>query len=105
MVYGHRNDIHGYANSLSEFDKWLGSFLPKLKKDDMLIVTADHGCDPGDTGTDHTREYVPVLFYGEKIKPINLGVVNGFYNIAKTVADVLKVEYSTYSAGFKGDIL
>ena len=105
MVYGHRNDIHGYANSLSEFDKWLGSFLPKLKKDDMLIVTADHGCDPGDTGTDHTREYVPVLFYGEKIKPVNLGVVNGFYNIAKTVADVLKVEYSTYSVGFKGDIL
>ena len=105
MVYGHRNNTHGYANALSEFDKWLGSFLPKLKKDDMLIVTADHGCDPGDTGTDHTREYVPVLFYGEQIKPVNLGIVDGFYNIAKTVADALNVEYSTHGAGFKGDIL
>lgn len=105
MVYGHRNNIHGYANALSKFDKWLGPFLPKLKKDDMLIVTADHGCDPGDTGTDHTREYVPVLFYGEQIKPVNLGIVDGFYNIAKTVADALNVEYSTHGAGFKGDIL
>ena len=105
MVYGHRNNIDGYAAALSDFDGWLGSFLPKLKNDDMLIITADHGCDPGDISTDHTREYVPLLIYGKYVKPVNLGVIHGFYNIAKTVADALSVDYDTYGSGFKEAIL
>ncbi len=93
-MYGHRNDIDGYANALSEFDLWLNDFLPKLRKDDMLIITADHGCDPGTESTDHSRECVPLLIYGENIKTDNnLGILNGFAHIGATVADYLGVEY------------
>jgi len=93
-IYGHRNDIDGYANALSEFDLWLNDFLPKLRKDDMLIITADHGCDPGTESTDHSRECVPLLIYGENIKTNNnLGILNGFAHIGATVADYLGVEY------------
>ena len=93
-MYGHRNDIDGYANALSEFDLWLNDFLPKLRKDDMLIITADHGCDPGTESTDHSRECVPLLIYGENIKTDNnLGTLNGFAHIGATVADYLGVEY------------
>ncbi|MBQ5324470.1 MAG: phosphopentomutase, partial [Oscillospiraceae bacterium] len=93
-MYGHRNDIDGYANALSEFDLWLNDFLPKMRKDDMLIITADHGCDPGTESTDHSRECVPLLIYGENIKTDNnLGILNGFAHIGATVADYLGVEY------------
>jgi len=93
-MYGHRNDIDGYANALSEFDLWLNDFLPKMRKDDMLIITADHGCDPGTESTDHSRECVPLLIYGENIKTDNnLGTLNGFAHIGATVADYLGVEY------------
>ena len=67
MLYGHRNNAAGYADALNEFDRWLGGFLPQLGKEDVLLITADHGCDPGDVSTDHTREYVPLLIVGEGI--------------------------------------
>lgn len=93
MLYGHRNDVDGYAAALSEFDGWLGSFLPLLREDDILIITADHGCDPAYTvSTDHSREYVPLIIYGKKITPVNLGTKSGFCNIGKTVCDYLGVE-------------
>lgn len=91
-LYGHRNNIDGYAKALSEFDEWLGKFILKLQDDDCLIITADHGCDPGDISTDHTREYTPLLIYGDKITPQNLGTLSGFDHIASTVLDMLDID-------------
>ena len=93
MRYGHRNDIDGYARALTDFDRWLADFLPRLRPDDLLIITADHGCDPGFPGTDHSREYVPVIFYGARIVPGCLGTLNTFSDIAATVTDLLDVPY------------
>ncbi len=90
MVYGHRRDVDGYAKALSEFDKWLNTFITKLGDDDAVIITADHGCDPSFLGTDHTREYVPFVLYGKAIKPENLGTIKGFDFISKTVVNLLK---------------
>lgn len=90
MVYGHRRDCHGYAKALSEFDNWLGDFIQKMTPDDALIITADHGCDPTFKGTDHTREYVPFILYGKNIKPGNLGTIDGYTHIAKTIKSLLK---------------
>lgn len=95
MLYGHRNDAAGYAEALNEFDGFLTRFLPLLGDDDALIITADHGCDPGDISTDHTREYIPYLAYGKKIKSENLGVLSGFDFIAKTVCNLLGVKFVT----------
>ncbi|MBQ5782910.1 MAG: phosphopentomutase, partial [Oscillospiraceae bacterium] len=93
-VYGHRNDVDGYANALSEFDRWLDDFIPKLREDDVLIITADHGCDPGTPSTDHSRECVPLLIFGKNIKENNnLGILGSFAHIGATVADYLGVEY------------
>lgn len=93
MLYGHRNDVDGYAAALSEFDEWLDDFLPLLRDEDMLIITADHGCDPAYTvSTDHSREYVPLLIYGKNIKNVNLGTKEGFCTIGKTVCDYLSVD-------------
>lgn len=93
MLYGHRNDAVGYTKALNEFDRFLPKLLPKLGEDDALIITADHGCDPGDISTDHTREYIPYLAYGEKVTPGDLGVLYGFDNIARVVCDWLKVKF------------
>ncbi len=90
--YGHRQDISGYARAMSEFDAWLGGFLPKLGGDDCLIITADHGCDPGDSSTDHTREYVPVLLYKNGIQAVNFGTLNGFFHVGEAVKKLLKRE-------------
>lgn len=87
MKYGHRRDVQGYANAISEFDKWLDEFLPNLKNDDLLIITADHGCDPAFKGTDHTREQVPLLMYAKNIKPENLGTIKGYNYISKVILD------------------
>ena len=93
MLYGHRNDVDGYAAAISEFDKWLDELLPMLKADDLLIITADHGCDPAYTvSTDHSREHVPLLVYGKNVSPVNLGTKSGFCTIGKTVCDYLGVE-------------
>ncbi len=75
MVYGHRNDVDGYAAALSAFDEWLPSFLSLLQKDDVILITADHGCDPAYPGTDHTREMVPLIVYGEGVVPENRGTL------------------------------
>ncbi|MBR5294149.1 MAG: phosphopentomutase [Oscillospiraceae bacterium] len=106
MVFGHRRNIDGYANALSEFDAWLGDFLPKLREDDILMITADHGCDPAYTATtDHTREYVPLIVAGPKVKPVNLGTRVGFCDIAATVAELLNVELETEGVSFAGEII
>ena len=106
MQFGHRRDIDGYANALSEFDSWLGQFLPKLGKDDVVMITADHGCDPAYTATtDHTREYVPLLVLGQQIKPVNLGTRKSFADIAATVAELLNVQLDTPGTSFAKEIL
>ncbi len=87
MKYGHRRDVDGYANAISEFDAWLEEFIPKMQNNDLLIITADHGCDPGFKGTDHTREQVPLLMYSNDIKPENLGTIKGYDYISKVVLD------------------
>ena len=105
MLYGHRNDVDGYANALTEFDRWLEVFLPKLREDDVLMITADHGCDPGYTcSTDHSREYIPLLVYGAHIRPKNLGTLTGFSRIGKTVLDWLDVENEIAGESFLGEI-
>lgn len=92
MLYGHRNDIDGYAKALSEFDKAFPEMLRKLKEDDVLMITADHGCDPGYlVSTDHSREYTPLLICGEQIKPENLGTRETFADIGATVLRYLGV--------------
>lgn len=101
MVFGHRRDIDGYARALSEFDAWLGEFLPKLGEEDVVMITADHGCDPGYTATtDHTREYVPVLVLGKGVKPVDLGTRDSFADIAATVAELLDVQLDTPGESF-----
>ncbi|MEE0111496.1 MAG: phosphopentomutase [Oscillospiraceae bacterium] len=106
MLYGHRRDIDGYANALTEFDTWLGDFLPTLGEDDLVMITADHGCDPAYTATtDHTREYVPLLVLGKKVKPVNLGTRTTFADIAATVTELLNVEYKTPGRSFAKEII
>ncbi len=106
MQFGHRRDMDGYAGALTEFDTWLGSFLPTLNEDDLVMITADHGCDPGYTATtDHTREYVPLLILGKQVKPVNLGTRKTFADIAATVTELLGVNYDTEGKSFAEDIL
>ena len=106
MVFGHRRDIDGYANALSEFDSWLGGFMQKLGEEDLVMITADHGCDPGFTKTtDHTREYVPLIVLGKTVKAVNMGTRHSFADIAATVAELLKVEYATIGQSFANEIL
>ncbi len=106
MVFGHRRDIDGYANALSEFDAWLGDFLKTLGDEDLVMITADHGCDPAYTATtDHTREYVPLLILGKGVKPVNLGTRDSFADIAATVTDLLDVPFQTPGTSFAKEIL
>ena len=90
MVYGHRNNRKGYAEAATTFDRQLGTFMERMRDDDILMITADHGCDPGDSHTDHTREYVPFLMYGKNIPTENLGTIDGFDHISRTVCDLLR---------------
>ena len=92
--FGHRQDVDGYARALSEFDAWLPSFKERMRGDDILIITADHGCDPGDNDTDHTREYVPLIVFGKSVKKINLGTLSGLGTVAKLCADILGVNFT-----------
>lgn len=106
MQYGHRRDVDGYANALTEFDTWLGQFLPKLGDEDLVIITADHGCDPAYTATtDHTREYVPLVVLGKQVKPVNLGTRKSFADIAATVTELLNVPFETPGKSFAREIL
>lgn len=95
MVYGHRRDIDGYAKALTYFDEKLPEMLSLLCPDDVLMITADHGCDPGYTRTtDHTREYIPFLMAGDRIKPGSRGTRQGFADIAATVLDIFDIKPS-----------
>lgn len=107
MKYGHRNDIAGYANAMTEFDVQLGRFLPKMQDDDVLIITADHGCDPSTPSTDHSREYVPMIICGKHIKSgVNLGTRPTFADISATVLDYLGVDkQDTKGESFLADVL
>jgi phosphopentomutase len=106
MVFGHRRDIDGYANALSEFDAWLGGFLQELGDEDVVMITADHGCDPAYTATtDHTREYVPLLVLGKQVKPVNMGTRKSFADIAATVAEMLNVTLETSGESFAKEVL
>ena len=92
MVYGHRNNVEGYANALTEFDRWLTDFIPTLRENDLLIITADHGCDPATPSTDHSREYTPMLMYGKSVTPGSLGTRKTFADISATVLEFLCVK-------------
>lgn len=90
MLFGHRNDINGYAGSLEQTDKYLAEFIDKMKDDDILMVTGDHGNDPTTPSTDHSREFTPLLIYGKKVREnVNLGVLDGFDNVGKFIEDYL----------------
>ncbi|EOS78213.1 MAG: phosphopentomutase [Lachnospiraceae bacterium] len=93
MLYGHRNDIEGYARALAEFDAALPRIMGKLREEDVLMITADHGCDPGYVvSTDHSREHTPLLIYSKNIKPVNLGTRDTFADIGATVLKFLGIE-------------
>lgn len=95
MLYGHRNDVDGYAKALTEFDRRLPSMLEKLREDDILMITADHGCDPLTPSTDHSREYTPWVIYGKPVKEnTNLGTRETFSDIAKTITDYFGIKSS-----------
>ena len=105
MTFGHRRDVDGYANAATEFDAWLSEFITKLGDEDVVMITADHGCDPGFTGTDHTREYIPFLMYGTKVKSgINIGTRGSFSDIAATILDIFGVEAEIDGVSFKGEV-
>ena len=104
MLYGHRRDARGYAAAVMRFDAWLPAFLSGMRRDDLLMITADHGCDPNFSGTDHTREDVPLLVYGRKIRPVNLGTLSTYSDIAATIADYFGVPYSLNGSSFLGRI-
>ncbi len=107
MVYGHRNDIAGYARAMSEFDLRLGELLPKLTEEDLLIITADHGCDPATPSTDHSREYTPMLAYGKKLKKgVNLGTRESFADIGSTILEWFDLPSDVvYGTGFLKEII
>lgn len=105
MLFGHRNDVDGYANAIREFDTFLGGFLAKMKATDILMITADHGCDPGFPGTDHTREYVPFLAYGAGIKAgVSLKTRESFADVAATIQELFEIEQKTEGTSFWGEI-
>ena len=93
MKYGHRNDVDGYAKAITEFDQQLEELLSIMKQEDILMITADHGCDPGTISTDHSREYVPYILYGNNIKQgVNIGTKKGFGTIANTIAEYFNLK-------------
>lgn len=105
MLYGHRNNVEGYAAAFAEFDSWLGGFLLKLGDDDLLMITADHGCDPATESTDHSREYTPLVMYSKNIKPVNLGTRSSFSDIAATLAEIFGIKTVTPGESFAKNIL
>ena len=105
MVYGHRNDVEGYAAALTQFDRQLGELMPLLREEDLLIITADHGCDPATPSTDHSREHVPMVAWGKGIKAgANLGTRATYADIAATVAEYLGVPQNTAGTSFLREI-
>ena len=106
MLYGHRNNVEGYAAALKEFDSRIPEILNNLKDDDILIITADHGCDPTTVSTDHSREYVPLLVYGKKLKSgMNLGTRASFVDMAQTIAEIFGTGTDYSGKSFYRDVL
>ena len=105
MTYGHRNDVDGYAKALAYFDERLPELVESLRKDDLLIITADHGCDPGTPSTDHSREHVPVLVIGKKVWPGHKGTRYSFADTGKTIMEYLKVTGDIAGESYLKDIL
>ena len=104
--YGHRRNVKGYKEAIEEFDARIPEIIDALKEDDILIINADHGNDPTYKGTDHTREYIPVLIYGKNIKSgVNLGIRKSFADIGATVADILDTKMTKNGTSFKSQIL
>lgn len=105
MIYGHRNNIEGYTAALNAFDVQLGRFLAQMHQEDLLLITADHGCDPGYPGTDHTREYTPCLCYGKALKKgVDLHTRESFADIAATVAEALGISHTGAGKSFYQEI-
>lgn len=99
--WGHRNDYEGYGKGLEDFDKRLPEIMSNMKEDDLLIINADHGCDPTTKGTDHTREFVPLLVYGKNIKSgVNLGIRETFADVGQTIAEIMGVEELSIGTSF-----
>ena len=107
MLWGHRNDVKGFAEGLEAFDSRLGELLPLLREDDLLIITADHGCDPTlEHSTDHTREYVPLLAYGKRAAAgVDLGTRETFADVACTVSEIFELHHSFPGKSFLREIL
>lgn len=106
MIYGHRRDVDGYAKAMTTFDTQLDTFISKMKDDDVLMITADHGCDPAYRGSDHTRECVLFLAYGKGVKKdINLGTRQTYADIAASILDIFGIENTTEGTSFKKEIL
>jgi len=106
MLYGHRNNPEGYAKALVEFDQNIPKIIYSMKYNDILFITADHGCDPTTPSTDHSREYVPLLVYGKDIKAgINLGIRKSFADVGKTISEILKVKVDIKGESFAKQIL
>ncbi len=104
MIYGHRRDIDGYAEAIAELDGWLGTFIENMRENDVLMITGDHGCDPAFKGTDHTREYTPLLVYGNEITAKNLGTRESFADIGASVCDMLGVKCTHSGKSFYGEV-
>ena len=106
MLYGHRNDPEGYGKALEDFDGRLNEIYSKLNDEDILIITADHGCDPTTESTDHSREYIPILVYGKKVKGgAELGVRDSFTDIGKSILDYLQIENDLKGKSFIDEII
>jgi len=104
MLYGHRNDLAGYGRALETFDRELGSLLPGLRPGDMLVITADHGCDPAFPGTDHTREFVPLLAYGPGLPARNLGTRRTFSDVGVSILELFGLGHGFPGRSFMADI-
>lgn len=104
MKYGHRNDVAGYTNALNEFDIALGDFMKNMRKDDVLMLTADHGCDPSTPSTDHSRECVPLIICGNNVKSGNLGTKKGFTCIAKTILSIFNLKNTFFGEDLAPEI-
>ena len=100
MLYGHRRDVHGYATALEYFDERLPELLDKLGEEDLLIITADHGCDPTWPGSDHTREHIPVIALGAGLQPGPLGKRDTFADIGQSLATYFKLTPMDYGTSF-----
>ena len=106
MQFGHRNNVEGYAQALREFDERIPEIIKNLANEDILIITADHGCDPTTPSTDHSREYVPVFIYGNNVKPgINLGIRSTFADLGATVAEYLGVDKPANGISFLKQVI